>query len=436
MNKERFGDANYERISARASAAFPGGVLGRHTHPDTMQHVPIAGEGAWITDHSGRRYLDYSCGGGSLILGYSHPEIIRAVNQQVTKATQFVSILNLPALELAERVKSAVPWLEQVRFALSASESIMFAFRMARAATGREKVLKFNGAYHGNCDYALWNLSQDMSENDRQKKPESAGIPKAIEELLLITEYNDVQALTSIVENNWREMAAIIVEPVQRYYAGEHAFLQKIRELCDLYDIVMIYDEVVTGFRHALGGAAETTGITPDLSIFGKALGGGLPVSAVGGREQLLSYGSPNRESPENGYCYVTSSQAGNPLGCAAAIATVEELSRRNVMRNFHDNVNALKEGLRDIVKQHNGSAQVVGVGPLWDVVFSDAEIRNARTAAAADVTKHREFHRKLVEQGVMVRVGNRSYFSTAHQEAEVNFTLNAAANALEQMAD
>ena len=150
---------SYARIAHRAGEALPGGVLGRHAYPDAVEHIPVSGTGAWIVDHAGREYLDYSCGGGSLILGYSPPAVVRAVQEQAAQATQFVSILNLPALRLAERIKDLVGWVDRVRLALSGAEAVMFALRLARAATGRDGILKFEGAYHGNSDYALWGVA-------------------------------------------------------------------------------------------------------------------------------------------------------------------------------------------------------------------------------------------------------------------------------------
>ena len=421
----------YVGIVRRAESVLPGGVLGRHAYPEGVEHVPVSGKGAWIVDHAGREYLDYSCGGGSLILGYSHPAVVRAVQDQAERATQFVSILNYPALRLAERIRELVAWVDRVRFALSGAEAVMFALRLARAATGRDKILKFEGAYHGNSDYALWGMAPREAGAHPRAEPDSAGIPAAIRELVLVAPYNDAPATASIVARERRDIAAIIVEPVQRYYAAEPGFLETLRRLCDDHGIVLVYDEVVTGFRHALGGAAEMTGVEPDLSVFGKALGGGLPVSAVAGREAVMEHGDPRRGGPTDGYCYVTSSQAGNPLGCAAGLATLDELAKLGVLRDFHRSAESLKAGLRDLVRRSGAEAQVVGAGPLWDVVFGTAPIRDHRSALRVDGDLHRRFHLGLIERGVMVRVGGRSYFSTAHGEREVEFTLRAADAAL-----
>lgn len=433
QGQKEYSPDSFEEIVRRAESVLPGGVLGRHTYPDGVAHIPASGQGARITNHVGREYVDYSCGGGSLILGYSHPTVVSAIQEQATRATQFVSILNMPALRLAERIKELVGWNDNVRLALSGAESVMFSLRLARAATGRDKIVKFDGAYHGNCDYALWNADPESATVDGTGKAESAGIPKLLHDLVLIAPYNDLETTEQIIDREWRDIAAVIVEPVQRYYAAFPEFLSGLRRLCDRHGIVLIFDEIVTGFRHSLGGAAEMTGVVPDLSVFGKALGGGLPVSAVVGKASIMDHGNPQRGGPEDGFCYVTSSQAGNPLGCAAGLATLNELARPGVMTKFHQCAETLKEGLRDLVRKRD-DAQVVGVGPLWDIVFSTADINDHRSAEIADRQKHLQFHLGLLRNGVMVRVGGRSYFSTSHQKPEIEHTLRAAEAALKEV--
>jgi glutamate-1-semialdehyde 2,1-aminomutase len=425
---DRHGMASYEELAARARSIMPGGALGRHTYPEPIEHIPVSGAGAWITDHVGRRFVDYSIGGGALVLGYSHPAVVNAVKAQADLATQFVSILNLPALALAEKIRACVPWIERVRFALSGSEAIMLALRLARAATRREKVVKFSGAYHGNSDYALW----DSGRAGEGAVPQSAGIPGCIGELMRVAPFNDIEATTAVIKREWRDIAAIIVEPVQRYYAAETGFLEGLRRLSNTHGIVLVFDEVVTGFRHAIGGAQALFGVTPDLSVFGKALGGGLPVSAVAGRARVMDFADPGRGGPEAGYCYVTSSQAGNPLGCAAGLAALEELSRPGTMAQMHDNCATLKRELGELIRRlRHPTARVVGFGPLWDVVFSDEPPRDDRHPVRNDVALHRRFHLGLVESGVMVRVGGRSYFSAAHGPDEIAHTVAAAEAAL-----
>ena len=432
-----------EELLRVAQRCMPGGVLGRHRYPAETDHVPVEGSGARIVDSRGRSFIDYSCGGGSLILGYSHPAIVEAVQRQAARSMQFVSIRNPLAIRLAERFTGMVRWADRVRFALSGAEAVMFALRLARAFTGREKVLKFDGAYHGNCDYGLWNAAPaaDGSASGAGAGvdagagvPGSAGIPRAIGDLVRVAPYNDLEAARRIVRAQWRSLAAVIVEPVQRSYAAHPEFLAGLRELCTAHGVALVFDEVVTGFRHARGGAAEVFDVDPDLGAFGKALGGGVPISAVAGRAEVMDHADPRRGDAASGYAYVTTSQAGNPLAAAAALATLSEIARPGVLEDMHASAEALKEGLRDRIRRRGLEAQVVGFGPLWDIAFSREPIFDQPSAARADAARHLRFHVGLIRHGVMVRAGGRSYFSTAHRESEIGETLRAAERALDEL--
>ena len=427
-----------DELLRAAERSMPGGVLGRHRYPAETDHIPVEGTGARIVDSRGRSFIDYSCGGGSLILGYSHPAIVDAVRRQAARSMQFVSIRNPLAIRLAERFTGMVRWADRVRFALSGAEAVMFALRLARAFTGREKMLKFDGAYHGNCDYGLWNAAPEAPDGAGASAagavPGSAGIPRAVEDLVRVAPYNDLDAARRIVEAEWRSLAAVIVEPVQRSYAAHPEFLAAIRELCTARGIALVFDEVVTGFRHARGGAAEIFGIEPDLGAFGKALGGGVPISAVAGRAEIMDHADPRRGDAASGYAYVTTSQAGNPLAAAAALATLGEIARPGVLEDLHARAEALKEGLRDRIRRRGLEAQVVGFGPLWDIAFTREPIFDQRSAARADADLLMRFHVGLIRHGVMVRAGGRSYFSTAHREAEIDETLRAAERALDEL--
>ena len=435
-----------EALLRTAERRLPGGVLGRHRYPPETDHIPVEGSGARIVDSRGRRFIDYSCGGGSLILGYGHPAVVEAVQRQAARSMQFVSIRNPLAIRLAERFTDMVRWADRVRFALSGAEAVMFALRLARAFTGREKVLKFDGAYHGNCDYALWDgapapAAGSGAGSDRDADPGagaggpapgSAGIPRAIRDLVRVAPYNDLEAARRVVRAEWRSLAAVIVEPVQRSYAAHPEFLAGLREVCTAHGVALVFDEVVTGFRHARGGAAEVFGVDPDLGAFGKALGGGVPISAVAGRAEVMDHADPRRGGAASGYAYVTTSQAGNPLAAAAALATLGEIARPGVLEDMHARAEALKEGLRGLVRRRGLEAQVVGFGPLWDLAFSPRPIFDRRSAARADAARNLRFHVGLMRRGVMVRAGGRSYFSTAHREGEVEETLRAAGHALD----
>jgi len=426
--------SNTAEFLKKAIDVLPGGVLGRHCYTEESDHIPVSGSGAYLIDSVGRRYIDYSCGGGSLILGYSHPAIVSAVQRQAEDAMQLISIRNVPAIKLAGRIAELVSWVDQVRFTLSGSEAVMMALRLARAHTGRDKVLKFDGAYHGNCDYSLWNLEHEHYSSTDTGSPGSAGIPSVIKDFVLVAPYNDLDTTKRIIEENWRSLAAIIIEPVQRSYSANLDFLSGLRKLCDESGIVLVYDEVVTGFRHGLGGAAEVFGIEPDLGAFGKALGGGMPVGAVGGKRDIMNCANPRSNTVEAGYAYVTSSQAGNPLGMAAGIATLDELQRPGVLSGMHSRAENLKDGLREILRFRKVEAQVVGFGPLWDLAFCTTPIIDHRSAQKADGGKLMQFHLGLIQEGIMVRAGGRSYFSTAHNDRDLQKTLDAADRTLREL--
>ena len=423
-----------------AERCMPGGVLGRHRYPVETDHIPVEGNGARIVDSRGRSFIDYSCGGGSLILGYGHPVVVEAVRRQAARSMQFVSIRNPLAIRLAERFTGMVRWADRVRFALSGAEAVMFAFRLARAFTGREKVLKFDGAYHGNCDYGLWNAAPATAADGPGSSSAgavagSAGIPRAIEDLVRVAALQRPRGgAPARPRRQWRSLAAVIVEPVQRSYAAHPEFLAGLRELCTAHGIALVFDEVVTGFRHARGGAAEVFDVDPDLGAFGKALGGGVPISAVAGRAEVMDHADPRRGDAASGYAYVTTSQAGNPLAAAAALATLGEIARPGVLEDMHARAGALKEGLRDRIRRRGLEAQVVGFGPLWDLAFSPEPIFDQRSAARADGDLLMRFHVGLIRHGVMVRAGGRSYFSTAHREAEIEETLRASERALDDL--
>ena len=412
-----------------AREAFPGGVLGRHKFDLPGGHIPKTGLGGRLYDTNGNSFVDYSIGGGSLILGYNHPTIIRAIKKQADEATQFISIVNEPAILLGKKITEVISWADKVRFTASGADAVMFALRIARAFTKREKIIKFDGAYHGNSDYTLWNLS-NPSINQHQGEPSSAGIPNAIKQLVLIGEYNNLQHTRNIVKENPGEIAAIILEPVQRFYRASDEFLSGLRKLCDEENILLVFDEIVTGFRHALGGAAEAYGVEPDLGAFGKAIGGGIPLGAVAGRESMMDFANPDR-SLSDGYTYVTSSQAGNPLCTSVSLATLEELSKPGVYENMFEKIDNLKREAAKIIEQKSVDAQVVGDGPLWDIAFTKGQIFNNATANKADQKRLKLFHQNLVKNGVMVRIGGRSYFSTAHNEEDIEMTLKAIYNSL-----
>ncbi|HEX2924566.1 MAG TPA: aminotransferase class III-fold pyridoxal phosphate-dependent enzyme, partial [Chloroflexota bacterium] len=279
----------HEALFDRASRLMPGGTLGMFGLPPDLAIIPAYGRGAKLYDVDGNEYVDYLLGSGPLILGHAHPAVVEAVQQQAARASTFYYV-NEPALELAELIVSAVPCADKVRFCSSGNEATFFAMRLARAHTGREKVLKFEGGFHGVHDYAIHNIWSTGASQSPEPRVESAGVPRGARETVLVAPFNDVEATAAVIEANYRDLAAVILEPFQRSYPPRPGFLPFLREITSKYGIQLIFDEVITGFRFAWGGAQEYYGVVPDLACLGKIIGGGYPLSAVVGREEVMAH--------------------------------------------------------------------------------------------------------------------------------------------------
>lgn len=432
MNRTRSGQE--QSLLEKADRVFPGGVLGRHWIDDEHAVVFSHGRGAHLYDLSGREYIDYTCGGGALLLGYDHPEIAEAIRHQLTQASQFISILNVPAIEYASELLEVIPCGEQIRFANSGSEGTFYALRLARAFTGRDKILKFEGAYHGHHDYAMWSYSPKRPANFPEPVPDTAGMPKAIAQNVLIAPYNDVETMTRIVRQHSGDLAAIIVEPVQRLLSPLPGFLEGLRKLSRELGIVLIFDETVTGFRLACGGAQERYGVLPDLAVYSKTLGGGLPLAAIAGRRDIMRLCDPRRRGTDPQAVYQSGTLNGNPVTTAAGRAFLRAVRRPGVYAPFLARAESLKAGLREIIGRRGLKAQVVGEGPLWHLVFTDQRTWDYRTSLAGDRKRLMAFHHGLLEEGIFVRPGGGHYFSMMHTDTDVAATLVAAERVLDRI--
>ena len=357
-------------LLAKAATCLPGGVLGRHLNPLDPPHVLSHGRAGHVFDFAGNEYIDYTCGGGALLLGYDHAGVADAVNQQMTRASQFVSVLNEPAVEYAAEICEIVPCAELVRFVGSGAEATFFALRLARAYTGRDKVLKFEGAYHGSHDYAMWSYSPAVQPDFPEPVPDTAGMPRSIKADMLVAPYNDLDRTTKIARDYASDLAAIIVEPAQRQVPPAAGFLEGIKDLCRDLGAIFILDETVTGFRLALAGAQQKYGVLPDLAVYGKTLGGGLPLAAVVGSRNVMGLCNPLRWRGADNGVFVSSTLGGNPVACAAGHAFLQALQEPGRYPSFHARCDALKDGLREAVRRRGIEAQVIGEGPMWQVVF------------------------------------------------------------------
>lgn len=414
---------------------LPGGALGGNALPEDIRFVFRRGEGARFYDTSGNEYIDYCLGSGPLILGHAHPAVVRAVQDQATRGTHFFAYLNEPAVDLARLVHRTVACAERLRFTNTGSEATFHAMRLARAFTGRNKILKFEGAYHGHHDYAQLSTTPNGAAHFPDPEPDSAGIPAVVQALTLVAPYNDIEATRAIVAANANDLAAIIVEPIQRIIAPQEHFLEALRELADEFGVVLIFDEVVTGYRLALGGAQQYYGVVPDVCTLGKIIGGGAPLGAVAGRAEILDQCDP-RHKGQPGYVYQNGTLQGNPLSSAIALATIRELETPGTYDTLFRRCAALREGIQEILMRHQIRATCFGTGPMWHILFTDRVPTNHRDVMAADKAALMRFDYELIRNGVFVLPGNRRFISLAHDEAVLEDTfaaVDATCRALKQ---
>lgn len=410
---------------ANAAAALPGGVLGSTTFPPELSFVFSHGKGARFWDVSGNEYIDYCLGSGPLVLGHAHEAVARAASEQALKGTHFFSYLNKNAIELAHRITELVPCADKVRFVSSGSEATFNAMRLARGFTGRTKVLKFEGGYHGHHDYAALSTYPKRSVNYPTPLPDSAGIPPVVQDLMLVAPFNDLEATRSIVEANASSLAAIIVEPIQRIIAPADGFLAGLRALADQHGVVLIFDEVVTGFRYGLGGAQSHFGVRPDLCTLGKIVGGGTPLGAIAGRADIMRLCDPTLKGGEE-YVYQNGTLNGNPLSTAIALATLDELARPGTYERLFEQAEHLRAGINKVLQRHNVPAVCFGYGPMWHIVFAAEAPRNHRDVMAADGPALVRLDYELIREGLFVLPGNRRFISTAHTDADLEDTFAA----------
>lgn len=414
----------------RALGVFPGGIAnGEYGLPPDLVTVMARGEGCRLWDTDGREFLDFSMGWGSALVGHARPEVVEAVRRQAALGANF-AFLNAEALTLAEEIQRVGPAAERVRFCASGTEATMYCERLARAWTGRPRVLKFEGAYHGASETGVTSLFPSGTLDFPEPEPTSAGTP-AVRDHVLVAPFNDLAAARAIVAERADGLAAVIVEPLQRCTPPEPGFLDGLRELCDSHGVLLIFDEVVTGFRLAYGGAQEVYGVVPDLVAYGKALGGGAPIGAFAGRAGIMDLVSESRIGTED-YVWMASTLGGNPVSAAAANAALGVLRAPGVYEHLYALGDALREGLRRVLHDAGPPATVLGAGPLAQVVFAEGPIRDFRSAARGDRARARALMLELFRRGVFVNpMGTKLYLSLAHDGAAVDEFLARFASAL-----
>jgi glutamate-1-semialdehyde 2,1-aminomutase len=418
-------------LLAAATKYLPGGSTWMWSLPDDVRFVIARGEGSRVIDTEGRSYVDYVMGSGPLLLGHAPAAVVSAVQAQVAKGSQF-HWLSEPMVRLAERVVDAAPCAEKVRFVSSGSEATMYAIRMARVFTQREKVLKFEGGFHGMHDYAAVGNTHAGEAPYPTPVPDLGGIPKGTLDSMLVVPFNDRAATEEVFETHGQEIAAVIVEPMQRAIRPVAGFLALLRELTRRHGAVLIFDEVVTGFRLAYGGAQEHYGVTPDLAAYGKALTCGYALGAIAGRTAVMDTADPSRKGRMD-YAGLSGTLSGNPIACAAGLAALAELRRPGVYERLHAIGRRLREEFAAVAARRGVPLQALGDGPIVQPVFIDPArpIRSDLDLKHADGAKAVRLGHALIRRGLFVIPGAKMYLSLAHTDADLDLTVRAFDEAL-----
>src|SRR2546422_4991527 len=367
----------------RAARVLPGGVLGSHRSGPGLEFVVREGRGAYLWDMTGRRYLDYLLGSGPMLLGHAHPAVVEAVRRQVERGTSYM-LLNEPIIALSEEVVRAVPCAEQVRYTSSGSEATFFALRVARAFRCREKVMKFEGGFHGTHDYALMSVSPRTPKAFPAAVRDTSGIPQSIEETVMIAPYNDLATTEALIAAHHHELAAVILEPYQRVIVPDRQFLRGLRDVTRRYDVPLVFDEIVTGFRFAYGGAQEYYGVVPDIAAFGKIVAGGFPLACIAGPRVIMRHFDAALEGTPD-YVWQAGTFNGNAIACAAGLATLAELRKPGAYQRLFRTGTRLRDCLAVAVAKHVLAAQVTGQPPVFDIVLTDRPVVDYRATLTAD---------------------------------------------------
>ena len=415
-------------IVETAKRVLPGGTFGNFA----AEVVIREGRGGRVWDEAGKEYVDFLLGSGPMLVGHAHPEVTAAAQAQIARGTTFFANNRL-GIELAEAIVAAVPCAEQVRFVSSGSEADLYAMRAARAFRKRDKILKFEGGYHGMSDYSLMSLAPKRSGNFPQAVPDSAGIPRSVRDDMIVAPFNDAEVVASLVREHRDELAGVIVEPFQRIIPPAPGFLQALRRITAENGVPLIFDEVVTGFRLAYGGAQEYYGVVPDLCTLGKVIGGGFPLAAIAGRAEIMAHFDKTKVGDE-AFLVQIGTLSGNPVAAAAGLATLDILRRPGAYERIFATGRELMATLGDLLKRAGIAAQVTGEPPLFDIVFTDEPIRDYRSTLTGDAELMRRFNALLRERGIL-KGDSKYYVSLAHTAEDVAFTRDAWASAIKALA-
>ncbi|HSJ93269.1 MAG TPA: glutamate-1-semialdehyde 2,1-aminomutase [Gaiellaceae bacterium] len=416
-----------ERLFAEALDLMPGGVSSPVRAFRAVDGDPVfveRGEGPYLVDVDGNRYLDYVLSWGPLVLGHAHPRVVAALDKALRRGTSY-GAPSPHELELARLIREAMPSLELVRFVSSGTEATMSALRLARAFTGREKIVKFTGCYHGHADFLLVQAGSGVATLGL---PDSPGVTPGAVADTLVADFNDLSSVESLLERH--EIAAVIVEPVagnMGLVPPREGFLQGLRDLTADAGALLVFDEVMTGFRVHPGGAQALYGVTPDLTTLGKVIGGGLPVGAYGGRREIMELVAPS------GAVYQAGTLSGNPLAMTAGIETLRVLREPGVWDALERAGERLVAGLDAL----GATVQLARVGTMFGLFFADAPVASWGDARRADTERFARFHRAMLDRGVYLAPSQfeAGFLCTEHHDADVDATIDAARDAFASLA-
>jgi glutamate-1-semialdehyde 2,1-aminomutase len=410
----------------KAQQYIPGGVNSPVRAFGGVDTDPIfisRGQGAKIIDIDGKEYIDYVCSWGPLILGHAHPDVVQAVKSAAEKGTSFGAPTEAET-ELAQRIIEAFESIEKVRMVSSGTEAVMTAVRLARAYTKRNLIVKMEGCYHGHSDFLLASAGSGLAEHSI---PSCSGVPESVAAMTIVVDYNDINAVKAVFEKYPDGIAAVLIEPVAANMGVVppiDGYLQQLRDMCDKTGTILIFDEVITGFRIALGGAQERFGVKSDLTCLGKIIGGGLPGAAFGGKKEIMELLAPT------GPVYQAGTLSGNPLATAAAIATIDILKHQeNIYAHLEKLGEILEYGLCQASHKTGIDIKINRVGSIMSVFFSSQDVRNFSDVKSSNIALFKKFFAEMLENGIYLAPSayEAMFISASHSLKDIDRTVTAA---------
>jgi glutamate-1-semialdehyde 2,1-aminomutase len=424
--------SNSQSLYERALQIIPGGVNSPVRACKSVGADPLfidRADGCLIYDADGNRFIDYIGSWGPMILGHRHPAVVEAINAVLGRGTSFGAPTDLE-IQLAEMVIDAVASVDVIRMVNSGTEATMSAIRLARGVTGRDLVIKFDGCYHGHADTLLVAAGSGVATLGI---PGSPGVPQDVARLTLSLPFNDIEAVKRVMDEKGDQVACVIIEPVagnMGLVPPAAGFLESLREVTEKHGVILIFDEVMTGFRVAYGGAQTLYGITPDLTCFGKIIGGGLPVGAYGGKKEIMSQIAPQ------GPVYQAGTLSGNPIAMIAGIATLEQLKKEGVYESLAEKSKRLATGLAEAARKSDIAARVDHVGSMLGMFFTDRDVTDFEAAKTCDLDRFSAFYQGMRQSGIYLAPSQFEvlFLSAAHTDEHIDATINAAQQVLNNL--